>query len=232
MTKLLIFDWDGTLSDSLSRIAFCMQRAAEDCQLQPPTVEEVRNIVGLGLREAIAILYPHIEDDGLIERIKEDYSRHFLSNDKVPSPFYPHVMESLERLREQGHILTVATGKSRRGLNRVLAEKGLDSFFHGSRCADETRSKPHPQMINELLQEFDVQPSQAIMVGDTEYDLEMAVNAQVPGLGVSYGAHSVERLQKHKPFAVVDCFSQVEEAIRGHESCSSLRGAAGDAAIS
>ncbi|MGS2722428.1 HAD-IA family hydrolase [Porticoccus sp. GXU_MW_L64] len=214
MTELLIFDWDGTLSDSLPRIAFCMQRAAEDGGLEPPTTEAVQNIVGLGLYEAIAILYPQLQDDRVIEQLKTDYSRHFLSNDKVPSPFYPRVMGTLERLREQGFLLAVATGKSRRGLDRVLAEKGLDGFFHGSRCADETRSKPHPLMIEELLVEFGVQSRQAVMVGDTEYDLEMAANAQVPGLGVSYGAHSVERLEKHGPFAVVDCFSEVEAAIQ------------------
>ncbi|MCV6605199.1 MAG: HAD hydrolase-like protein, partial [Porticoccaceae bacterium] len=103
MTELLIFDWDGTLSDSLSRIAFCMQRAAEDGGLEPPTEEAVRNIVGLGLREAIAELYPQMLADQQIEQLRDDYSRHFLSNDKVPSPFYPHVMESLQQLRDQGY---------------------------------------------------------------------------------------------------------------------------------
>ncbi|MCV6604876.1 MAG: HAD-IA family hydrolase, partial [Porticoccaceae bacterium] len=103
------------------------------------------------------------------------------------------------------------------GLDRVLAEKGLEKFFHASRCADETRSKPHPQMINELLAQFNLQPPQAIMVGDTEYDLEMAANAQVPGLGVSYGAHTIEQLEKHRPFAVVGCFSEVAGVINGHK---------------
>ena len=203
-----------------------MQRAAEDGGLEPPTTQEVENIVGLGLREAAAVLFPGLLDEVRLKQLVEDYSRHFLSNDKVPSPFYPYVMEVLEGLRDQGYSLAVATGKSRRGLNRVLAEKGLEGFFHASRCADEARSKPHPLMIEELLAEFGLQPQQAVMVGDTEYDLEMAANANVPGLGVSYGAHSVERLEKHRPFAVVDCFSQVGDAIGSHRE--TMAKAAGD----
>ena len=217
MTELLIFDWDGTLSDSLSRIAFCMQRAAEDCDLEPLAEQQVHEIVGLGLREALQQLYPLLDDDALIASVIERYSHHFVNNDQVPSPFYPYVMESLQAFRDQGYQLAVATGKSRRGLNRVLKEKGLEGFFHGSRCADETRSKPHPLMINELLAEFRLQPNRAVMVGDTEYDMEMAQRAGVPRLAVSYGAHSRDRLQRYQPFATLDCFSMAQDAIRDYK---------------
>ena len=222
MTELLIFDWDGTLSDSLSRIAFCLRRAAVDCGLEQPSDEEVHEIVGLGLKEALQKLFPNIGDDQSIERLKESYSTHFMENDRVPSPFYPHVMESLTRLRDRGYRLAVATGKSRRGLNRVLQEKGLETFFHASRCADETRSKPHPLMLNELLQEFELRPEQAIMVGDTEFDMEMAQLAEVPRLAVSYGAHHASRLRRYQPFACIDCFSSAEQAIEAHKEALCL----------
>lgn len=220
MTELLIFDWDGTLSDSLARIALCMQRAAEDCGVDPPADKQVHEIVGLGLREALMALYPHIQDDELIQRLRDGYSSHFMSNDRVPSPFYPYVMESLERFRDAGYKLAVATGKSRRGLDRVLKEKGLEGFFHGSRCADETRSKPHPLMLNELLGEFRLQAHQAIMVGDTEFDMEMAQRAEIPRLAVSYGAHEAERLNRYQPIATIGCFSLMEQVLDRHRNGS------------
>ena len=126
-------------------------------------------------------------------------------------------MESLSRFHDQGYLLAVATGKSRRGLDRALREKQLENFFDASRCADETRSKPHPLMLDELLAQFALRPDQAIMVGDTEFDMKMAELACVPRLAVSYGAHSADRLQQHKPFATIDCFSAVTEAITAHQ---------------
>lgn len=216
MTKLLIFDWDGTLSDSLSRIAYCLRCAAIDNQLTPPSEDEAREIVGLGLEEALRRLFPKISDDrGLIARLRNSYSEHFLLNDAQPSPLYPYVMESLTEFRDNGHFIAVATGKSRRGLDRVLREKGLDGFFHASRCADETRSKPHPQMLHELVAHFGVEPEQAVMVGDTEFDMAMAQSINMPRLAVSYGAHARERLQRYQPLACVDCFSEVGAAIGG-----------------
>lgn len=216
MRGLLIFDWDGTLSDSLARIAFCMQCAAKDHGLVPPSDLQVHEIVGLGLTEALQSLFPDVGDAQLIAALKESYSAHFMANDQVPSPFYPFVMESLVELRERGFLLAVATGKSRRGLDRVLKEKGLESFFDASRCADETRSKPDPLMLVELLGEFSLTPDQAIMVGDTEFDMGMAQRASMPGLAVSYGAHRAERLHRYSPIACVDCFSQVVGAIDRH----------------
>ncbi len=213
MTKLLVFDWDGTLSNSLARIAQCLQCAAVDNNLPPPSEQQARDIVGLGLTEALGALFPEVQDTQLLAKLCTSYSKHFIAKDEEPSPFYPHVMERLTAFHNDGYLLAVATGKSRRGLDRVLRKKGLQDFFHATRCADETQSKPHPRMLQELTRHFSLEPEQAVMVGDTEFDMDMALRAGVPGLAVTYGAHEVERLRHFQPFACVDCFSQVEEAI-------------------
>ncbi|WP_049721604.1 HAD-IA family hydrolase [Gilvimarinus polysaccharolyticus] len=206
---LYIFDWDGTLSDSTNTIVTSMQRAATDLGWQCPERDAVRNIIGLGLPEAIRVLYPEVETQD-IERLRARYSEHFLAIDQVePAQFYPRVLESLDVLRTQGHQLAVATGKSRRGLDRVLARLGLDGYFHASRCADETASKPDPLMLAELLSQFGVKASEAVMVGDTEYDMDMARRADMPRIGVSYGAHAVERLHPYDPALCMDCFSEI-----------------------
>lgn len=206
---LFIFDWDGTLSDSTGRITLAMQMAAEDLGWNPPEAAEVHNIIGLGLPEAIAALYPAISPL-LYEQLRERYVYHFLNLDKQrPSEFFPGVLETLEYLREQGHQLTVATGKSRRGLDRILSAHGMSSFFHGTRCADETASKPHPLMLTQLLTEFSVPASEAVMVGDTEYDMEMARVIDVPRIAVTYGAHHVERLHPYQPELCVDHFKEL-----------------------
>ncbi|MGV6808065.1 MAG: HAD family hydrolase, partial [bacterium] len=186
--KLIVFDWDGTLCDSLSRIALCMQLAARDAGLSQPAESEVREIVGLGLREAIQTLFPDADGED-IEALRQGYSAHFSENDRVPSPLYAGVHEALPRLRDKGLLLAVATGKSRRGLDRVLSAHDMTSAFHGSRCADETLSKPNPLMLCQLLDEFSVRPEEAVMVGDTEFDMEMAERAGVHRIAVTYGAH-------------------------------------------
>jgi phosphoglycolate phosphatase len=212
MLKLLIFDWDGTLCNSLDRIVECIQLSAEDTGLPVPEPEQAQEIVGLGLIEALSHLFPGI-DPQRIQSMRDSYSHHFAHRDATPSPFYPGVMTSLERLREQGYWLAVATGKSRRGLNRVLEAHRMADFFHASRCADETASKPHPKMLHELLDEFGLKPEQAVMVGDTEFDMEMSVNAAVPRIAVSYGAHAADRLHRHNPVACIDQFSDIEPLI-------------------
>ncbi len=205
---LLIFDWDGTLSDSVSRIAECMQLAAREHQLPVPSHQQAANIVGLGLSEAINRLFSST-DPLLIDALSRTYSRHYRAKNKGPCHFFPHVLEVLQRLKQQGYKLAVATGKSEAGLLRELTASGLDDFFHAARCADQTASKPNPLMLAQLLDLTQLHPWQAIMIGDTEYDMEMAVNAGMPRLAVSYGAHSVDRLQKYRPIACIDCFSEI-----------------------
>lgn len=205
---LFIFDWDGTLSDSTGKIIRCMQTATRRVGLEELSDDAIRNIIGLGLPEAIKALYPDATD-AHVNAIRRAYSEVYLAEDQTPSPFYPRVEETLHRLRDDGYRLTVATGKSRRGLERVLRGLGMTGFFHGSRCADETASKPHPMMLNQLLQELKYEADGAVMVGDTEYDMEMAQRAGIPRVAVSYGAHDISRLTGYNPTLCIDVFSEL-----------------------
>jgi len=207
---LCIFDWDGTLSDSAAKIVSCMQAAATDVRLPVLSFERTASIIGLGLPEAVADLYPQASSSQR-EKVRRGYSEHYIKADVVPSSFFPGVIRGLEDLKARGYKIAVATGKTRKGLDRVLTALELQDFFHSSRCADETRSKPHPQMLNELLHEFDLQAHQAVMVGDTSFDLAMAEAIDMPRLAVSYGAHPVERLIAHRPNLLADNFSEVHQ---------------------
>ena len=213
MAKLLIFDWDGTLCDSISRIALCIRCAAEEVGLPAPEEHEAREIVGLGFVDALERLFPGIDMDKILA-MRDSYSRHFVEHDSEPSPFFDGVEETLEELKDQGYFLAVATGKSRRGLDRVLKARQLSDFFHSSRCADETAGKPDPLMIDELLKEFDVSPKEAIMVGDTEFDMAMAASAGTPSIAVSYGAHSADRLHRYQPLACMDSFIEIKSILK------------------
>lgn len=216
MAKLLVFDWDGTLCDSLSRIVLCIRCAAEDVGLPPPAEENAREIIGLGLVDALETLFPGIASE-LILAMRDSYSRHFVEFDREPSPFFEGVFDTLQTLRDRGYLLAVATGKSRRGLDRVLAARGLQDFFHGSRCADETAGKPDPRMLRELMVQFDAAPEKTLMIGDTEFDLAMAASAGSPSVAVSYGAHHPERLLKYRPLALVERFSEIEGVVENYK---------------
>ncbi len=205
---LYVFDWDGTLLDSTDKIATSMQKAIADLGLPERSIDEAKSIIGLGLPEAVRTLFPDI-DEGMIPEVTASYSGHFVAADQHPCDFFPDVDEVLKQLRSEGHLLAVATGKSRRGLNRVLGNMSLTGFFDASRCADETASKPDPLMLNELLQELDIDVGSAVMVGDTDFDLGMAANAGMKSIGVSYGAHPVERLLPHKPERIIDSFEEL-----------------------
>lgn len=204
-----IFDWDGTLSDSTGTIVLAMQRAAEELGWEPPAADKVLNIIGLGLPEAIEVMYPGI-DEVDFAGVRDGYRKHYLELDKAkPAQLYPKVLDTLEHLHREGHTLAVATGKSRRGLDRVLKGLGMQGFFHASRCADETASKPDPLMLAQLLHEMGQVPEQSVMIGDTEYDMEMGRRAGMARIAVSYGAHAPERLTPYKPDLCMDCFSQL-----------------------
>lgn len=209
---MLIFDWDGTLCDSVQRIADCLQLAAQDHQLPVPDLEAAREIVGLGMREALEQLFPGIASD-LILGLRDSYAGHFVREDAVPSPFFPGAREALERLREEGFILAVATGKSRRGLDRVLAKLEMSNFFHATRCADETASKPDPLMLESLLAERGLKPDKSVMIGDTVYDMAMAQQIDMPRLAVSYGAHDAQRLLRYDPLACIEHCGELETQI-------------------
>ena len=208
MPEVLIFDWDGTLCDSLARIALCLQMSAADVGLPEPSLAAAKNIVGLGLEEVMVALFPGV-DSATTARLRTSYATHFIREDSTPSAFFPGVREHLETLKDQGYTLSVATGKSRRGLDRVLDAVDMTGFFHSTRCADETASKPHPAMLFSLLEELSVAPEAALMIGDTSYDMAMARAAKVPRLAVSYGAHSRDHLLEYKPLACIDDFADI-----------------------
>lgn len=210
---LFIFDWDGTLSDSTAKIVRCMQAAAARQGLQHRSDESVKNIIGLGLPEAIKTLYPDATE-AVVSALKATYSEVYTREDTTPSPFFPGVEETLHLLRDRGFQLAIATGKSRRGLNRVLAGLGMTTFFHASRCADETASKPHPQMLFELLRELCFEAPHALMIGDTEYDMDMARRAAVPRVAVTYGAHHAHRLLPYEPALCLDAFPEILSLVK------------------
>lgn len=201
--QLIVFDWDGTLMDSEARIVTCMQQAARDTLLPVPSNAAARDIIGLGLTEAVQRLFPDAPMRSL-EALIEAYRRHWLGNDIQPAAMFEGARELIEDLHRAGHLLAVATGKSRRGLDKVLDESGLVALFHASRCADETFSKPHPQMLQEILIDLDTPPEAAVVVGDTEYDMQMARNAGVDALGVAHGVHATERLLANGAIACFD----------------------------
>jgi len=205
---LVVFDWDGTLMDSEAKIVRCLQEAARDVGIADPGPAAIRHIIGLGLAEAMHTLFPG-ESNERRAQLVERYREHFLRLDNTAMPLFPGVRAGLESLAQQGYLLAVATGKARRGLQRVLDETGLQHLFAASRCADETFSKPHPRMLEEILDCTGVTTGRAIMVGDTVYDMQMARHARVAGLAVSYGVHPRESLIECGALACLDSFSEV-----------------------
>lgn len=212
---LVIFDWDGTLIDSADKIVAAMQAAMGDANLIVRGAADIRQIIGLGMHEATAELYPGASNEQKSE-LQRHYARHFVERDAVPCQFFPGSMEFVSELRQLGHQTAVATGKSRRGLDRVFAATGRGELFDSSRCADETRSKPHPQMLIELLEETGTSAANALMVGDTEYDVAMAVSAGMNAVGVSFGVHSVPRLQAAGAQFIANSYTELAQWFTDH----------------
>ncbi len=215
--RLIVFDWDGTLMDSEAQIVDCMRQAAEDMGWEPRDAAAVREIIGLGLPQAVAKLYPRQDAVGL-RAMADRYRDRFLSDDLERSALFEGALEVLDELAADGYLLAVATGKGRRGLDRVLDATGLDGLFHATRCADETQSKPHPAMLHELMEELGAMPDETLMVGDTEFDMRMARNARVMPLPVSYGAHDIERLRPYAPGAHLDDIRELPRLLKQRES--------------
>lgn len=194
---LIVFDWDGTLMDSTATIVNCIQAAAKDLGLPVPNREAASYVIGLGLHEAMQVAMPGL-DSKHYPRIVERYRYHYLAKDKGLALF-DGVREMLTELSQQGYFLAIATGKSRVGLNRALDAANLLSMFDATRCADETFSKPHPAMLQELTRELGQDLRRTVMIGDTTHDLQMAINAGAAGIAVHYGAHPSHELQALKP---------------------------------
>ena len=190
--ELVIFDWDGTLMDSTRLIARSLQRACEDVGVAVPTERDALFVIGLNLDDTFNHVAPALDAEGR-RRLSERYRHHFLANEHE-APLYEGVVEMLTDLHGAGRRLAVATGKARRGLERALDATGLRRWFEATRCADEGFAKPHPGMLLMLLDITGVDPKRALMVGDTTHDLELAANAGVDAVAVSYGAHPEDLL--------------------------------------
>ena len=207
--RLAIFDWDGTLMDSVGRIVACVQGAARDCELAVPSPAQIRQIIGLSLDVAMSRLFPLRSDSGTaiderqIATLIDRYRHHYL-HDATPSPLFAGAGELLHDWRSRGLQLAVATGKSRSGLDRVLDETGLRPLFVTSRGADEARSKPDPLMLEQILAELGLSPRQAVMIGDSVHDMAMAEAIAMPRIGVTWGVDSRDALSRYEPVAVVD----------------------------
>ena len=195
--ELIVFDWDGTLLDSAGVIVLSIQAACLDLRIEPPSDERARHIIGLGLSDALRLALPGLEASSYSE-VADRYRHHYLLRD-ADLTLFDGIHELVTGLAEAGYLLGVATGKSRRGLSRALSASGLDKVFHATRCADECHSKPHPQMLQELMDDFAVAPDKTLMIGDTTHDLQMAKNAGVASLAVAYGAHPRQALEAEAP---------------------------------
>jgi phosphoglycolate phosphatase len=208
MVKLVIFDWDGTLFDSIDKICLSMLQAGELANAPSRQTDDVKNIIGLSLDKAVSVIWPELNKNEC-NNIIEHYKYIYRAADQTPPEAYDGVIEVLERLHASNIKMAVATGKSRRGLDRVMTATKTGHYFCATRCADETLSKPHPLMLEQILTELNLSPDQAIMVGDTEYDLNMATNAGMKSIGVTYGAHSKARLKVLRPHGLLNNFNQL-----------------------
>ena len=213
--SLLVFDWDGTLIDSKAQIVNCMQATITSLKLETRSGTQISDIIGLGLEEAIQSLYPEVTSKD-ITQATQSYREHYLTKDKTPSPLFDGTTEILNALKDLGYDLAIATGKSRRGLDKGLFDTGLENHFPITRCADETRSKPHPQMLEEILVDHNTDPSKTLMIGDSEYDLQLANNTKVDALAVSYGVHNLMRLLKQEPVGFIDDIKQLPQWLTDH----------------
>ncbi len=210
----IVFDWDGTLMDSTAAIVLSIQAAAKDLGLPVPSKSQASYVIGLGLMEAMQTVMPDLPASQY-QRMVERYRYHSIKHGQETTLF-DGVRTMLEDLQSQGYFLAVATGKSRVGLNRALAQSGLTSVFHATRCADETFSKPHPAMLLELCRELGQDKARTVMIGDTTHDLQMANNAGAAAVAVQYGAHPVTMLEECNPMYSAASVTQLHDWLNGH----------------
>lgn len=195
---LIIFDWDGTLADSVDWIVHCIRQAAARQNCPVPEPQAVKDIIGLSIENAVATLFPGMDEE-TGRRLAGDYAQAFFSREMSRNDLFPGVPEMLARFREAGYRLAVATGKKSSGLREVIAGTGLADSFCTTRSADQTASKPNPLMIDEIVAELGVAKDRTLMVGDSVHDLQMALNAGVASVAVTCGAHPAETLKRYSP---------------------------------
>jgi phosphoglycolate phosphatase len=206
--KLVIFDWDGTLMDSADKIVACMKVAASNAQLPIPTDRQIRDIIGLSMPNALKVLFGSLQDDD-IAFLAGHYKKEYLRLDAQPCQLFPGALELLQQLNQQKRFLAVATGKLRSGLQRVWENTQSGHYFHTSRCADEAQSKPSPDMLAQILAELGLPAAQAVMIGDTSYDMAMAEALHMDRIAMTHGAHQAHQLLAHKPIALVNSLPEL-----------------------
>lgn len=212
--KLVIFDWDGTLMDSVDRIVSSMQSAAKTVGLNIPLEHDVKQIIGLSLTTAFEELFLSITTEQS-EAMLIQYKYEYLEGDNTPTPLFTNATNLLTQLKHRNKLLAVATGKGREGLNRVLQVSETSDFFITTRCSGEMPSKPDPTMLHSILDELNIAPHEAIMVGDTSHDLKMAQNAGVDSIGVTFGVHDRDILNEYNPKVVVDSLAELQALLLG-----------------
>lgn len=210
--KLVIFDWDGTVMDSVTKIVNCIRSSAESLNLVSPSDLAIKNIIGMSLEKAIDVLFPDnvAQHQALISGYKYQYSV-----DTTPTPVFANVVSVLGALKEQGIVLAVATGKGRGGLERLLDQSQLRHFFSATRTSDDALSKPSPDMLYQLLEELGISAQDAVMIGDTQIDMTMAKAAGMDRIGVTMGVHNAQQLNKLSPVATVDNYLQLQQVLLG-----------------
>lgn len=211
---LIAFDWDGTLFDSTGLIVRCIQAACRDLGLAEPSDERAAYVIGLGLMDALRHAVPELP----VERYPElgrRYRHHYMAR-QHEIVLFEGTREMLGTLKARNHWLAVATGKSRAGLNEALASAQLQQYFDSTRTADETASKPHPMMLQELMQELGAEPQRTLMIGDTTHDLQLAANAGVACVGVSYGAHPHAEFERYAPLFVAHSTRELHDWLHAH----------------
>ena len=211
---LIVFDWDGTVMDSTAVIAGSIQAACRDLGLPIPGDEAARHVIGLGLIQALRYAVPDAPES-MYEPLVARYRHHFLAQDQT-IPLFDGARETIAELHDGGYWLGVATGKSRVGLDRALESTGMKQYFHATRTADQTFSKPDPAMLLELMGELAVSTERALMIGDTTHDVQMAQNAGVDAVAVGHGAHSPEQLQELNPLALVQDFAELRTWLKAN----------------
>jgi phosphoglycolate phosphatase len=211
---LIAFDWDGTLSDSTGLIVQCIQNACGDVGVPVPSRADAAWVIGLGLQDALQRVAPGLPEARYPE-LALRYRHHYMASQNALLLF-EGTLPMLQALKERNHLIAVATGKNRRGLDMALAHAGLEHLFHATRTADETMSKPHPLMLHELMRELGVPPERTLMIGDTTHDLELARNAGTASLGVSYGAHEPASFHAYDPLHVVHSTRELHDWLLAH----------------
>jgi phosphoglycolate phosphatase len=206
---LLIFDWDGTLINPIDWITHCLQTASERCGCEIPEPQAAKDVIGLSIQEATAKLHPGA-DAATCEQLVLHYSREYSSKQLSRDDLFPDTYEMLVELKQSGYQLAVATGKTRRGLQEALLATKTEHLFSVTRCADETRSKPDPKMLLEIMQVTNHSPERSLMVGDSVHDLQMATNARISSVAVYCGANSKDTLQTFQPLL---CLSHATELL-------------------